>query len=167
MANLNKTQHIGFSITAAFCFLSLHTVDPPIVTARPEGVKDAIPGQPVTFTIQATGTKPLSYQWEQKPSSGSDKWQCCDMERLLGADSSTLTIPTAQKSDEGSYCCTVRNCAGSETSDPAALTLCKYTHCKKQICCFNSYRFPVPKIWEYHCPLTNYISMCSDSTQVG
>ena len=47
------------------------------------------------------------------------------MERFPGADSSTLTIPRAQKSDEGSYHCTVSNCAGSETSDSTTLTVCE------------------------------------------
>ena len=45
------------------------------------------------------------------------------MERFPGADSSTLTIPSIQMSDEGSYRCTVSNCAGSDTSDSATLTL--------------------------------------------
>ena len=47
------------------------------------------------------------------------------MERFPGADSSTLTIPSIQMSNEGSYHCTVSNCAGSETSDTATLTVGK------------------------------------------
>jgi len=33
--------------------------------------------------------------------------------------------PSVQKSNEGSYCCTVSNCAGSETSECAILTVGK------------------------------------------
>ena len=109
------------SISAAFYFLSLHAADRPRVTAHPEGLKDAVPGQPVTFSIQAEGTGPLSYEWQHKPRGGSE--EVCDVERFPRADSSTLTIPSAQKSDEGSYHCTVSNCAGSETSDSATLTV--------------------------------------------
>ena len=43
------------------------------------------------------------------------------MERIPGASSSTLTIPSVQKSNEGSYHCTVSNCAGNQTSKPAKL----------------------------------------------
>ena len=99
------------------------TADPPRITTHPQRLKDAVPGQPVVFTIQAEGTEPLNYQWQQKPRGGSEGWQDCDMERFPGADSSTLTIPSAQKSNEGSYHCTVSNCASSETSDSASLTL--------------------------------------------
>ena len=47
----------------------------------------------------------------------------CDVEKLPGAKSSTLTVPSVQKSNEGSYHCTVSNCAGSETSECAMLTI--------------------------------------------
>jgi len=80
-------------------------------------VKNAVPDKPVTFSIQATGTEPLNYQWECKIGDGSD------VERIPGTNSSTLTIPRVQKSNEGSYRCTVSNCAGSETSECATLTV--------------------------------------------
>ena len=47
----------------------------------------------------------------------------CDVESFPGANSSTLTIPSVHKSNEGSYRCTVSNCAGSETSESATLTV--------------------------------------------
>ena len=47
----------------------------------------------------------------------------CDLETFPGADSSTLTIPSVQKSNEGSYRCIVSNCADSEMSECATLTL--------------------------------------------
>ena len=103
--------------------LSVHTADPPRITNHPQGLKDIIPGQPVSFTIQAEGTEPLNFQWQQKPRGGSEGWQVCDVERFPGADNSTLTIPSAQKLNEGSYRCTVNNCADSESSELAALTM--------------------------------------------
>ena len=111
-------QHVAFGS---------HAADPPRITIHPHGVKDAVPGNQVEFTIQATGTKPLKYQWERKVGDGND------VERILGENSSTLTIPSVQKSDEGSYCCTVSNCAGSDTSECATLTVGKLNCCEKII----------------------------------
>ena len=99
--------------------------NPPRITTHPEAI-NTIPGNLVTFTIQATGTEPLNYQWERKTGDGND------VERIPGTNSSTLTILNVQKSNEGSYCCTVSNCAGSETSQCATLTVGK-NHCEKAI----------------------------------
>ena len=94
----------------------------PRITSHPQGVKYAVPGKPVTFTIQATGTEPLRYHWRWKPAeqeSGSEKWQLCDVE------STSLTITSVQKSNEGSYQCVV---AGSHASEPANLSIGKHPH---------------------------------------
>ena len=109
-----------------FHFFFLLVADPPTVTSHPQELKDAVPGKPVTFTVEATGTQPLSYQWEWKPAVGNGEWQPCDVERFPGADSSTLTIPSAQKSNEGSYRCVVGNCAATQISNPAKLGVGKH-----------------------------------------
>ena len=85
-------------------------------------MKDAVQGNPVTFTVQATGTEPLKYQWEWKSAEAeglSEEWQPCDTENT------SLTIPSAQKSKEGSYRCVVSNIAGTQTSEPAKLSIGK------------------------------------------
>ena len=92
-------------------------------------LKDATPGKCITLTVQATGTAPLSYQWKLQCGEGSGEWQFYNVESFPGANSSTLTIPSVQKSNEGSYCCTVSNCAGSETSE------CANTDCRLVDCC--------------------------------
>ena len=46
---------------------------------------------------------------------GSEEWKPCD------SNTTTLTIPSVQKSNEGSYRCVVRNCAGSQISNSAEL----------------------------------------------
>ena len=104
------------TITTACCFGSL-AADPPRIATHPREIKDTVPGNLVEFTIQATGTEPLNYQWGYKIGDGDD------VERIPGANSSTLTILSVQKSNEGSYHCTVSNCAGSETSKYATLSL--------------------------------------------
>ena len=115
------------------CLLSAHasvfTANRPRVTTHPQEMKDAVPGKPVRFTTVATGIQPLSYQWEWKPPSEAspenEMWQPCSAERFPGAENSTITIPSVQKSNEGSYRCVVSNCAGSQTSNPAELSVGK------------------------------------------
>ena len=105
----------------------LHVADPPTITQHPEELNGVVPGKPVTFTVQATGTEPLSYQWQWKPAGeGSRKeWQECNLKRFPGANSSMLTLPSVQQSNEGSYCCTISNPVGSQTSKPALLSVGK------------------------------------------
>ena len=88
-------------------------------------MKNAVPGNTVMFTVEATGTEPLSYQWERKPKKKwgrSGKWQPCT---AAWCDGVTLTIPSVQKSDEGSYRCVISNDIGSQASNPANLSVGK------------------------------------------
>ena len=105
----------------------IHAADSPRIIADPQGLKDAIPGICITLIVQATGTEPLRYQWKLQ--------QCatlCDVESFPGANSSTLTIASVQKSNEGSYHCTVSNCADSVTSECATLSVGK-NHFEKAV----------------------------------
>ena len=103
-----------------FCSVFLHPVEPPRITVHPQELKNAFPGKPVTFSIQVTGTEPLYYHWEHKTGGGSGKWKVCGVEKFPGR---TLTIPSVQKSNEGSYRCIVENDVGSDTSKCATLTV--------------------------------------------
>ena len=65
------------------CFsVSLHAARPPKITAHPEESKDAVPGETLAFTIQASGTEPLNYQWEIKTT--------CQMALLVTAGRLTI-----------------------------------------------------------------------------
>jgi len=109
--------------STSVCFLFLHTADPPHITTQPKNLKDVLLGQPVTFTIHATGTEPISYHWQWKPAGEeSEEWQLCDTE---WSRNTTLKIPKVQESDEGSYRCVVSNHAGSQTSKAAKLCIGK------------------------------------------
>ena len=107
-------------VTPMFCFC---VAEAPRITTHPQDLKDVIPGKPVMFTAEATGTGPLNYQWEWKPPIDDGEWQPCGVEKFPGADSSTIVISSVQKSNEGSYHCVVSNCAGSQTSNPAKLSV--------------------------------------------
>ena len=106
------------------CVFSTHAAEPPRIISHPQELKNAGQGKSAKFTIQATGTEPLSYLWQWKPveENGSEEWQPCPAE---WSDGAALTIPSVQKSNEGSYCCIVSNCAGDLTSNPAFIVVSK------------------------------------------
>lgn len=68
-------------------------------------------GQPVTFSVQATGTPTLAYQWLKNGTA------------ITGATNSTYTISSVASSNAGSYTVTVSNAYGSVTSGAATLTV--------------------------------------------
>ena len=107
------------------CFVFTLAADPPRITFHSQELNDAVQGESVMCTIQATGTKPLSYLWQWKPveeKGGSEEWQLC----YPGwCHNGTLAIPSVWKSNEGSYRCIVSNCAGSQTSNPAFVVVGK------------------------------------------
>ena len=89
----------------------------PRVTSEPVGLTNSEPGSDACFHVKATGTEPLSYQWQK------DGVNLTDGGRIKGATTAKLSITAVQKSDEGGYTCVVSNTAGTVTSKPATLTL--------------------------------------------
>ena len=98
--------------------------DPPKLTSQPESLSKVAPGTAVLFVVQATGTDPLNFHWQWKPAEEceSEEWQPCNAEWCDGA---TLTITSVQKCNEGSYHCVISNYAGTQTSNPAKLSVGK------------------------------------------
>ncbi len=86
-----------------------YTITSPTITSQPANVAVA-PGQTATFSVTASGTGPLTYQWKRGATN-------------VGGNSATLTITNAQVANAGSYTCTVTNSAGSATSNAAMLTV--------------------------------------------
>ena len=106
-------------------FISIHVADPPRVTIHPQELRNVVKGKSAKFSIQATGTEPLNYKWEWKPTGEEGRatqWQKCHAKWGIGT---TLTIAKVDKSNEGSYRCVVNNDAGSDISNPATLTIGK------------------------------------------
>jgi hypothetical protein len=83
---------------------------PPEIIAQPES-QTICEGQGATFSVSATGTPPLQYQWRH---NGAD---------LAGATSPSYAIAAATTDDAGEYDVVVTNDLGSVTSDPATLTV--------------------------------------------
>jgi Putative Ig domain./Immunoglobulin I-set domain. len=83
----------------------------PSITTQPES-QTVTAGQAATFSVVATGTPPLSYQWKKNGTS------------ISGATSSRYATPNTATSDAGSqFTVTVSNSAGSVTSNAAILTV--------------------------------------------
>ena len=83
---------------------------PPVITTHPISAT-VVAGSPVSFSILADGTAPLSYQWKK---DGVD---------IGGATSATYSIAATVAGDTGDYSVVVTNSYGSATSNPAKLTV--------------------------------------------
>jgi serine protease len=85
--------------------------DMPAITAQPQSAT-VNAGQSATFTVTATGTGPLAYQWSRNGTA------------INGATSASYTTPALGAADSGvNYTVTVSNVAGSATSAPATVTV--------------------------------------------
>jgi hypothetical protein len=96
------------SATSDIATLTVHT--PPSITTQPES-QTARQYTTVSFSVVASGTAPLSYQWQK---DGTD---------IEGATAATYWLDAYSASDAGDYRCIVTNDLGSATSDAATLTL--------------------------------------------
>src|SRR5213079_1714406 len=82
----------------------------PTITRQPAS-QTVTAGQRATFTVTATGTAPLSYQWQKNGTA------------IGGATAASYTTPATTVADNGNqFTVVVSNAAGSVTSNAAALT---------------------------------------------
>ena len=105
-AGVNQVSYIG-SYTI--------TVNPvptaPTITAQPAD-RTVTAGQTATFSVTATGTSPLAYQWQENGAN------------ISGATASTYTTPATTLADTGAqFQVLVSNSAGNLTSSVATLTV--------------------------------------------
>ena len=77
-------------------------------------------GSQATFSVAATGAKPITYQWQKE---GID---LCDCSGVSGATTDTLQIANIDASDAGSYRCVVMNNYSTVISDEATLTVVQF-----------------------------------------
>jgi uncharacterized lipoprotein YddW (UPF0748 family) len=81
---------------------------PPSITGQPQSLT-VIAGANVTFSVTASGSRPLAYQWRLNGTN------------IPQATSNTLTRTNVQPADAGSYSVEVGNVAGTVTSSNASL----------------------------------------------
>jgi hypothetical protein len=83
----------------------------PSITAQPMSLQ-VVAGQTATFAVTATGTQPLSYQWQKAGTP------------IPGATASSYTTPATTAADNGSgFLVVVSNAVGSMSSNTATLTV--------------------------------------------
>jgi len=92
---------------------------PPSIDTPPTS-QTVTEGNNVSFTVAASGTAPLSYQWRKTTPAVTP---LNDGGNLTGSHSSTLTFTGVAVTDAGTYDVVVSNVAGSATSASANLTV--------------------------------------------
>lgn len=99
------------SITSAPFTLNVTSGAPPAITTQPQSQTVGV-GDPVTFSVAATGGGPLRYQWLR------------DGTAIAGAVASSYTIVSTAQSDDGrQFSVRIVNSLGAVTSTPALLTV--------------------------------------------
>lgn len=89
--------------------------EPPAITSQPAD-QTVVEGQTATFSVTASGTAPLSYQWQ--------RWDGAAWADIGGATSASYTTPATTLADDGAqFRVQVSNTAGSVDSNAATLTV--------------------------------------------
>ena len=118
--NVSLSQSGNYSViitnafgTATSSAATLTILVPPSITTQPQALAEGV-GANVNFSVTATGTQPLSYQWYQNGGP------------VGGATASILNIPSIQSANQGNYTVVVTNIAGTATSATANLNVLGY-----------------------------------------
>ncbi|MBX7221560.1 MAG: immunoglobulin domain-containing protein [Blastocatellia bacterium] len=110
-------QNFGGAPVANFGWELVGSCTAPAITTHP-GNATASPGGSASFTVAASGTAPLGFQWRKGTTNLTNGGN------ISGATTATLTINPVGSGDAASnYNCVVTNSCGSATSNNASLTV--------------------------------------------
>ena len=99
------------SVTSNEATLTVSSSGSPVITQQPTNQTVAV-GETATFSVAATGTLPLTYQWQKGTTP------------ITGATSASYTTAAATSADSGSqFKVVVSNSLGNTPSNPATLTV--------------------------------------------
>ncbi len=104
-----ETNAVAIADGLKMIFVSTNAVLP-LITSQPQSL-NTLAGQPAGFTVSATGTPPLHYQWRLNGAP------------IAGATTTAYFIASAQAPDLGTYSVDVSNAQGTRGSSNALLTL--------------------------------------------
>jgi hypothetical protein len=104
-------SNVAGSVTSNNATLTVISAIPPSITTQPANVTVRA-GRKAKFTVTATGTAPLTYQWMKNGVN------------ISGATRASYTTPATTGADNGAlFAVVVSNVAGSVTSNNAILTV--------------------------------------------
>lgn len=101
--------NLAGSVTSSNAVLTV-TNAPPLISIQPQN-QNVLAGQTATFSVTASGTQPLNYQWLLGGTN------------LSGATTNPLVLPNVQSTNAGNYSVIITNLAGSVTSSVATLAI--------------------------------------------
>ncbi len=115
VSSLNNWATYSKGGTETVCNMTIAGAGPsvtaPTISAQPAS-KTVTAGQTATFSVTASGTAPLGYQWAKNGAA------------ISGATAASYTTPATTSTDNGSqFVVTVSNSAGSAASAAAILTV--------------------------------------------
>ncbi len=105
-ADSGLAQHMA--VMKDFSILASPATNPPVITAQPTGKTNAV-GSAISFSVSATGSGTLAYQWN---FGGAN---------ISGATTNPFTLANAQLTNSGNYSVVITNTFGGVTSSMAVL----------------------------------------------
>jgi hypothetical protein len=117
----------GTTLTSSAGTLTVSGADtavPPTIVIQPQSQSVSVGGE-TTFSVTASGSGTLSYQWYRVPYSSTGMASTAGI-AISGANSSTYTVPSsdaAQSNDGDNYYVVVTNTYGSALSNRAVLAV--------------------------------------------
>jgi hypothetical protein len=123
IANVTQTDAADYSVTITniaghqdSSSAHLTVISPPVITVQPIDFTTNT-GAMATFSVAASSSAPLFYQWKKNNLSLSESAQ------LSGTTNAVLTIASVSPSDVGDYSVLVSNSAGSTNSGSGHLAI--------------------------------------------
>ncbi len=98
------------TVTSGVVAVTINPAVPPTITQQPAPVS-VYAGADVSFTVAATGTTPITYQWTEAGTN------------IVGATNQTFIVTNVSAADAASYTVGLTNVAGGILSASASLTL--------------------------------------------
>jgi hypothetical protein len=108
--NYYRTSDIAAFDAIGWDDVPLGVCDAPVITTQPVA-QNGCTGTNVSFSVVATGTPTLNYQWRRNSVN------------IGGATSSTLNLTGITSANAGNYDCVITNLCGTITSNQAALSI--------------------------------------------